>query len=65
MYNSCMNLYLIDGNSYVYRAFYAIKGLTNSKGFPTNAIYGFTTTLIKIIREKEPDGVAVFLIRPS
>ena len=64
MYNSCMNLYLIDGNSYVYRAFYAIKGLTNSKGFPTNAIYGFTTTLLKIIREKKPDGVAVFFDTP-
>lgn len=54
-----MNLYLIDGNSYVYRAFYAIKGLTNSKGFPTNAIYGFTTMLLKIIREKKPDAIAV------
>ncbi|MBU4320494.1 MAG: DNA polymerase I [Nitrospinae bacterium] len=60
-----MNLYLIDGNSYVYRAFYAIKGLTNSKGFPTNAIYGFTTTLLKIIREKKPDGVAVFFDTPE
>jgi DNA polymerase-1 len=65
MYNSSMNLYLIDGNSYVYRAFYAIKGLTNSKGFPTNAIYGFTTTLLKIIREKKPDGVAVFFDTPE
>lgn len=65
MYNSIMNLYLIDGNSYVYRAFYAIKGLTNSKGFPTNAIYGFTTTLLKIIREKKPDGVAVFFDTPA
>ena len=54
-----MNLYLIDGNSYVYRAFYAIKGLTNSKGFPTNAIYGFTTMLLKILREKKPDAIAV------
>jgi len=60
-----MNLYLVDGNSYVYRAFYAIKGLTNSKGFPTNAIYGFTTTLLKIIREKKPDGVAVFFDTPE
>lgn len=59
-----MNLYLIDGNSYVYRAFYAIKGLTNSKGFPTNAIYGFTNMLMKIIREKKPDGIAVFFDSP-
>jgi len=54
-----MNLYLIDGNSYVYRAFYAIKGLANSKGFPTNAVYGFTTMLLKIVREKKPDAMAV------
>ncbi len=65
MYNSIMNLYLIDGNSYVYRAFYAIKGLTNSKGFPTNAIYGFTNTLLKIIREKKPDGVIVSFDSPE
>lgn len=60
-----MNLYLIDGNSYVYRAFYAIKGLTNSKGFPTNAIYGFTTMLLKIIREKKPDSIAVCFDSPG
>lgn len=60
-----MNLYLIDGNSYVYRAFYAIRGLTTSKGFPTNAIYGFTNTLLKIIREKKPDGVVVSFDTPT
>ncbi|MDH4232212.1 MAG: DNA polymerase I [Nitrospirota bacterium] len=60
-----MNLYLIDGNSYVYRAFYAIKGLSNSKGFPTNAIYGFTTMLLKILREKKPDAIAVSFDSPA
>ena len=59
-----MNLYLIDGNSYVYRAYYAIKGLSNSKGFPTNAIYGFTNMLLKIIREKKPDGIVVSFDSP-
>jgi DNA polymerase I len=59
-----MNLYLIDGNSYVYRAFYAIKGLTNSKGFPTNAVFGFTNMLLKIIREKSPDGLVVSFDSP-
>lgn len=54
-----MDLYLIDGNSYIYRAFYAIKALSNSKGFPTNAIYGFTSMLLKIIRDKKPDGIVV------
>lgn len=59
-----MNLYLIDGNSYVYRAFYAIRGLQNSKGFPTNAIYGFTNMLLKIIREKRPDGIMISFDSP-
>lgn len=59
-----MNLYLIDGNSYLYRAFYAIRGLQNSKGFPTNAIYGFTNMLLKIIREKKPDCLAVSFDSP-
>ncbi len=60
-----MDLYLIDGNSYVYRAFYAIKGLTNSKGFPTNAAFGFTNMLLKIIREKVPGGLAVCFDSPA
>ncbi|MDX1762903.1 MAG: DNA polymerase I [bacterium] len=52
-------LYLIDGSSYIYRAFYAIRNLSNSKGLPTNAVYGFTRMLMKVINEKEPDYVAV------
>ncbi|MDI6726118.1 MAG: DNA polymerase I [Smithellaceae bacterium] len=52
-------LILIDGSNYVYRAYYAISGLSNSRGFPTNAIYGFTNMLLKIIREWKPDYLAV------
>ncbi|MCP9440045.1 MAG: DNA polymerase I [Nitrospira sp.] len=52
-------LYLIDGSAYIYRAFFALPPLSNSKGLQTNAIYGFTTTLLKILRERQPDGVAV------
>lgn len=59
-----MNLYLIDGNSYVYRAYYAIRGLSTSNGLPTNAIYGFTNMLLKIIREKKPDGIIVSFDSP-
>jgi len=54
-----MNVYLIDGNSYFYRAFHAIKVLTNAQGFPTNAIYGFTTMLLKILKERKPDAIAI------
>jgi len=53
------NLYLIDGNSFYYRAFFAIKGLTNSKGQPTNAIYGFIAILNKLIKEEKPDYLAL------
>ena len=52
-------LYLIDGSAYIYRAFFALPPLNNSKGLQTNAIYGFTTTLMKIIREHQPHGLAV------
>jgi len=52
-------IYLVDGSNYLYRAFYAIRELSNSKGFPTNAIYGFTNMLIKLVRERRPEYVAV------
>jgi DNA polymerase-1 len=48
------NLYILDGSSLIYRAFYAIRDLKNSKGFPTNAIFGFTKMIQKFIREKKP-----------
>lgn len=50
---------LIDGSSYIYRAFYAIRGLANSKGFPTGAVFGFFNMLKKVINEKKPDYIAV------
>ncbi len=52
-------LFLIDGSSYIYRAFYAIGHLSNSKGLPTNAIYGFTQMLLKVLKEHQPDHIAI------
>jgi DNA polymerase-1 len=52
-------LFLIDGHSYVYRAYFAIRNLSTSKGLPTNAVYGFTTMLFKIVRDQRPDYLAV------
>ena len=52
-------LALVDGSNYLYRAYYGIPALTNSKGFPTNAIYGFTTMLMKLLRDLNPDYVVV------
>ncbi|MBN2096918.1 MAG: hypothetical protein JW714_00405, partial [Candidatus Omnitrophica bacterium] len=50
---------LIDGNSFCYRAFYAIRQLSNSKGIATNAIYGFVTMLNKLLNQRKPDYLAV------
>ena len=52
-------LFLIDGNSFCYRAFYAIRQLSNSKGQPTNAVYGFVTMLNKLVKDNAPDMLAV------
>ena len=52
-------LFLVDGHSLCYRAFYAIPNLTNSKGEPTNAIYGFVTMMRKLMEDQKPDLVAV------
>jgi DNA polymerase I len=52
-------LFLIDGNSFCYRAFYAIKDLKNSKGRPTNAVYGFILMLKKLMNKEKPDYLAV------
>ena len=56
---SAKTLYLVDGSSYIYRAFFAIRGLSTSEGFPTNAIYGFTQMLRKLIEAEDPDFLAV------
>ena len=44
-------LFLLDGYNNIYRAFYAIRNLSNSKGQPTNAVYGFHNMLRKLLRE--------------
>jgi 5'-3' exonuclease len=55
-----MKLLLIDGHYYVYRSFFAIPNLSNSRGEPTNAIFGFTKTLRLIIKHLQPELGAVF-----
>jgi DNA polymerase I len=54
-------LFLIDGYNTIFRAFYAIRNLSNSKGEPTNAVYGFVTMLRKLLREEQPDLIGVAL----
>jgi len=52
-------LYLIDGSSNIYRAYFALKTLSNSRGFPTNAIFGFTSMLVKILRDFHPEYLGI------
>ncbi|MCG6918777.1 MAG: DNA polymerase I [Deltaproteobacteria bacterium] len=58
-------LYLIDGSSYIYRAFYAVRHLSTSSGIPTNAIYGFVGMLNRILRERGPSHIAIALDAPG
>lgn len=59
------NLLLIDGNSLINRAFYALPPLTNNKGEPTQAVYGFTTMLIGMIGKYKPKYIAVAFDLPA
>ena len=54
-----MRLLVIDGNSIANRAFYGIKLLTTKDGRYTNAIYGFLNILLSLLKECQPDEVAV------
>src|SRR3990167_8611894 len=52
-------LFLIDAHALCYRSYFAIRSLTTSKGQATNAVYGFVSTLRKILREYKPEYMAV------
>ncbi len=58
-------LVIIDGNSLLYRAFYALPPLKNRRGEHTNAVYGFTTMLLKLLESEEPDYIAVAFDPPK
>ena len=50
---------LVDGSSYLYRAFHALPPLTTAQGQPTGAVYGVLNMINKLLREHEPEQVAV------
>ena len=54
-----MKFLIIDGNSILNRAFYGIRVLSNSKGIPTNALTGFTNTLLMLKKDIAPDRIAI------
>ncbi|HEY5810236.1 MAG TPA: DNA polymerase I [Povalibacter sp.] len=58
-------LVLVDGSSYLYRAFHALPPLTNSKGEPTGAVFGVVNMLQKLIKEESPEFIGVIVDAPG
>ncbi len=58
-------LVLVDGSSYLYRAFHALPALSNSRGEPTGAVYGVLNMLLKFMRERSPELVAIVFDAPG
>ncbi len=52
-------VYLVDGSSFIYRAYHALPELVTSKGQPTNAIYGFATMMLKLLEDEQPEYIVV------
>jgi DNA polymerase-1 len=59
------DLVLVDGSSYVYRAFHALPPLTNSRGEPTGAVYGVVNMLLKFLAECKPTHLALVFDAPG
>ncbi|MBT5862495.1 MAG: DNA polymerase I [Gammaproteobacteria bacterium] len=59
------DLVLIDGSSYLYRAYHALPPLTNAAGEPTGALHGVLTMIQKLLREEKPSNVAVVFDAPG
>jgi ribonuclease HI len=62
--NTAQQLYLLDGSSYIYRAYYGVRDLATSGGMPVNAIFGFTRMLLSLLQENRPDYLAVVFDPP-
>ena len=58
-------LYLIDGSAQFHRAYHAIRGLATSRGLPTNATYGFTTMLKKLVEDEKPERIGILFDPPG
>ncbi len=58
--NKKKTIYLIDGSACIFRAYHAIRNLSNSRGEPTNAVFGFTNILIKMMEDKAPEYAVMF-----
>ena len=65
MMSEVKSLVLVDGSSYLYRAFYALPGLTAPSGQPTGAIYGVLTMLHKLIKDERPNLLGIVFDAPG
>ena len=54
-------LILVDGSGYIFRAYYALPPMNNSKGIPTNAVYGFCNMMLRLIEEHPSDKILIIL----
>ncbi|MBS1246701.1 MAG: polymerase, partial [Proteobacteria bacterium] len=59
------SLVLVDGSSYLYRAFHAMPNLSNSRNEPTGAVYGVTNMLRRLLKDYDPEQVAVVFDAPG
>ena len=61
-----MKILLLDGNSLTYRAFFALPtDMATASGQVTNAVFGFTSMLAYMVKDQQPDGIAVAFDRPE
>jgi DNA polymerase I len=58
-------LFLVDGSNYIFRAFFALPPLNNSRGMPTNAVYGFIRMFLKLIKEQHPSYIGAIFDSPK
>jgi DNA polymerase-1 len=58
-------LFLVDGSNYIFRAFFALPPLNNSRGMPTNAVYGFIRMFLKLIKEQHPSHIGAIFDSPK
>ena len=58
-------VYLVDGSGQFHRAYHAIRGLATSRGLPTNATYGFTTMLRKLLDDEKPEYAVILFDAPG
>jgi DNA polymerase-1 len=58
-------LFLVDGSNYIFRAFFALPPLNNSRGMPTNAVFGFIRMFLKLIKEQHPTHIGAIFDSPK